>query len=214
MFLPPLALPSPAPASPEAVGGGYAIHSRWLNVPGCTWPSQAIMAARPVAFEAARAPERCRAGELQHSRRKVCARRMSRGPCLCHTGDRTLGHACWWHSHLPHTRTRMLVALPPIGGSATSSATSMRFAIAYVPTENGRVILPSCEILRYRHDGSGGAWRMKSSCEHVERALSGDADTSSQLGCTPLEHSQCSTGPPWTRTEPTSVRERGGEETF
>ena len=41
------------------------------------------MAARPVAFEAARAPDRCRAGELQHSRRKVCARRHAE--CLRHS---------------------------------------------------------------------------------------------------------------------------------
>ena len=26
-------------------------------------------------------------------------RRMSQGTCLCHTGDRTLGHTYWWHSH-------------------------------------------------------------------------------------------------------------------
>ena len=45
---------------------------------------------------------------------------------------------------------------------------------------------------------------MKSSCANVERTLSCDADGSIQLGCTPLEHSQCSTGPPWTRTGPTS----------
>ena len=55
---------------------------------------------------------------------------------------------------------------------------------------------------------------MKSSCEHDERALSGDADASSQLGCTPLEHSQCSTGPPWTRTEPTSCANEEGGKTF
>ena len=58
---------------------------------------------------------------------------------------------------------------------------------------------------------------MKSSCANVERTLSGDADGSSQLGCarhSPLEHSQCSSGPPWTRTEPTSCANEEGGKTF
>ena len=33
---------------------------------GCTRPSQAIMAAWLIALEATRAPDWCRAGELQH----------------------------------------------------------------------------------------------------------------------------------------------------
>ena len=107
--------------------------------PGCTWPSQAIMAARPVAFEAARAPDRCRAGELQHSRRKVCARRMSRGPCLYVT--QVTAHS---QTYASHTRTYRV------------SVTGKHSAVAYVPTEDGRVILPSCGILRRRHDEGGG----------------------------------------------------------
>ena len=55
---------------------------------------------------------------------------------------------------------------------------------------------------------------MKSLCANVERTLSGDADGSSQLGCTPLEHSQCSTGPPWTRTGPTSCANEEGTNLF
>ena len=41
--------------------------------------------------------------------------------------------------------------------------------------------------------------------QRVERKLVGDADGSSQLGCTLPEHSQwqCSQGPPWTWTGPT-----------
>ena len=105
---------------------------------GCTRPSQAIMAAWLIALEATRAPDWCRAGELQHH--------VVGSAHAVMTNDPVYGAQATTHSetHAGGTRTYRV------------SATSMRLAIAYVAIENGRVIVQLQRRLRRRH-GEGGA---------------------------------------------------------
>ena len=105
---------------------------------GCTPPSQAIMAAWLIALEATRAPDWCRAGELQHHVVGSAHAVMTNDPVY---GAQVTAHP---DSHAGGTRTCRV------------SAAGMRLAIAYVAIENGRVIVQLQRRLRRRH-GEGGA---------------------------------------------------------